>query len=104
VERYIGAQGIAPVAQESVLGCPFLQADKTCGIYPMRPLICRVFGHAEDAECPRGRNVNVPQREIKRMLVANGKPTRCLHEFVPGLRADVERFVASELLKSEMAR
>ncbi|MBI9013338.1 MAG: YkgJ family cysteine cluster protein [Clostridiales bacterium] len=26
--------------------CPFLKEDKTCLIYPVRPLVCRLFGHA----------------------------------------------------------
>lgn len=26
--------------------CPFLLSDKTCLIYPVRPLVCRLFGHS----------------------------------------------------------
>lgn len=28
--------------------CPFLTAEKRCLIYPVRPFICRQFGHLED--------------------------------------------------------
>lgn len=26
--------------------CPFLKEDKSCAIYPVRPLVCRLFGHS----------------------------------------------------------
>lgn len=29
-----------------VIPCPFLKEDKSCLIYPVRPLVCRLFGHA----------------------------------------------------------
>lgn len=29
--------------------------EKLCGIYPVRPLICRLMGHAEFLPCPIGR-------------------------------------------------
>jgi|FLYK01.1.fsa_nt_gi Fe-S-cluster containining protein len=43
--------------------CPFLKADKTCFIYPVRPVVCRAFGHLEilpdsprylSQKCPEG--------------------------------------------------
>lgn len=30
--------------------CPFLEADNTCLIYPVRPHVCRLFGHASKEE------------------------------------------------------
>jgi Fe-S-cluster containining protein len=26
--------------------CPFLNSDKGCSIYPVRPMVCRMFGHS----------------------------------------------------------
>lgn len=43
--------------------CPFLKPDKTCFIYPVRPVVCHTFGHLEEAKgadkrssqkCPEG--------------------------------------------------
>ncbi|MBN2794813.1 MAG: YkgJ family cysteine cluster protein [Clostridia bacterium] len=30
--------------------CPFLKEDKSCAIYPVRPLVCRMFGHSSYEE------------------------------------------------------
>jgi len=46
--------------------CPFLDADKTCSIYEVRPFACRAYGVTRDASeaCPRplGRNEHQAQR------------------------------------------
>lgn len=43
--------------------CPFLTPEKTCFIYPVRPVVCHTFGHLEEAQgadkrssqkCPEG--------------------------------------------------
>lgn len=43
--------------------CPFLKPDRSCFIYPVRPIVCRAFGHVADApgmpermsqKCPEG--------------------------------------------------
>ena len=57
-------------------------------------MICQVFGHAEDLECSRGYNVNVPQRQADRMLSANGKVTHILHELIPGLSERVDQWLS----------
>lgn len=83
VERFIADNGIVPVEHADGT-CPLYQKG-TCAVYPVRPLICRLYGHAASPlmTCPRGYNVNVPEREIVRMLAANGKTTRVLHELLP---------------------
>lgn len=83
VERFIAEQGITPAAHTDGT-CPFYQ-NGGCRIYPVRPLVCRLFGHAADPlmTCPRGYNVNVPERDVVRMLRANGKTTHVLHELAP---------------------
>ena len=35
--------------------CRFRDAERNrCGIYPVRPLVCRLFGHVEWLPCPAG--------------------------------------------------
>lgn len=43
--------------------CPFLKPDKSCFIYPVRPVVCHMFGHLEEFQgadkrssqkCPEG--------------------------------------------------
>jgi len=82
VERYIEEQGITPMAGGDELTCPFYQQGR-CVVYPVRPLICKLFGHGELLACERGYNVNIPERDVDRMVGANGRPTRVLHELLP---------------------
>ncbi|MCL2642788.1 MAG: YkgJ family cysteine cluster protein [Candidatus Bathyarchaeota archaeon] len=32
--------------------CPLLSAEHKCLVYPVRPLICRLYGHAHGLDCP----------------------------------------------------
>lgn len=34
--------------------CRFLTADRKCGIYNLRPAICRLYGLVPDMQCPHG--------------------------------------------------
>jgi Fe-S-cluster containining protein len=83
IQRFIAHHGIVPAA--SLDGtCPLYQ-DGKCTVYPVRPLICRLFGHAADPNmtCSRGYNVNVPEGVIVAKLRANGRTTHVLHELAP---------------------
>jgi Fe-S-cluster containining protein len=92
IERYVKDHGITPIRHDDDdEQCPLYQ-DGKCTVYPVRPLICRIFGHTERLTCERGYNVDVPQREIDRMVGANGRPTRVLHELVPSLAQDADRW------------
>ena len=87
IQRFIEHHGIVPAA--SLDGtCPFYQ-NGGCAIYPVRPLICRLFGHAADPlmTCSRGYNVNVPEQEVVLKLRANGRTTHVLHELAPNWEA-----------------
>jgi uncharacterized protein len=87
VQQFIAEHGIVPAA--SLDGtCPLYQ-NGTCTVYAVRPLICRLFGHAADPmmTCSRGYNVNVPEREVVERLRANGRTTRLLHELAPNWEA-----------------
>jgi len=80
VTGYARNRGIEPVRQG--LTCPFYQGG-TCQVYPVRPLVCRLFGHAENLTCSRGYNTNIPERRlasINRDYFRRGTPDRLLHE------------------------
>jgi len=34
------------------LDCPYLDEDKECKIYPVRPFLCRILGVSADLPCP----------------------------------------------------
>lgn len=83
IERFIAEHGITPSAPTDGT-CPLYQ-NGGCAIYPVRPLLCRLYGHTADPlmTCPRGYNVNIPERDAVRMLRANGTTTHLLHELAP---------------------
>lgn len=99
VERYIKENDIVP--QDNDDQCPFFQQGK-CVVYPVRPLICQLFGHSEDPlmTCPHGYNVNVPEREVHRMLAGNGQATKTLHEFVPQFLEKAKTWHAQKLIEA----
>jgi Fe-S-cluster containining protein len=89
VVEYAQQNGITPLEQG--VTCPFYQKG-TCQVYPVRPLVCRIFGHTEKLPCSRGYNTNLPDRKIQKMVRHNGQTTRMLHE-VLGTEAS-ERLLA----------
>lgn len=80
VKNFAKQRGIIP--KEQGITCPFY--DNTCQVYPVRPLACRLFGHVEKMTCPRGYNTNIPDRQAEKLLRRNKKPSRFLHEILPG--------------------
>jgi len=45
-----------PGTEETYLACPFRDVERRrCLIYPVRPTICRLFGHVEWLPCPIAR-------------------------------------------------
>jgi hypothetical protein len=40
--------------QQTADHCPALTGHGRCGIYPDRPLVCRLWGSAEGLQCPYG--------------------------------------------------
>lgn len=81
VEQYASEHGVIPKAQG--LTCPFYQ-EGGCAVYEIRPFPCRFFGHVEEMPCPHGINVNVPSSLKRKLDASYPKPTRCLHELLPG--------------------
>lgn len=43
------------------LNCPYLTKNR-CSIYPVRPMVCRLFGAVQDLRCPHGYH---PKKRIE---------------------------------------
>lgn len=55
--RMVAAFGSEPSARSLVVSmrCPFLASGHSCSVYPVRPLICRLWGMVEGVmACPHG--------------------------------------------------
>lgn len=54
--------------------CPFLTADKRCLIYPIRPFVCRQFGHLDDLDrAPMEARARISQKCPKGVLFTTFK-------------------------------
>jgi Fe-S-cluster containining protein len=67
VTGYAAAHGITPIRQG--ITCPYFQGGK-CAVYPVRPFVCQLFGHVPELHCPRGYNVNIPEKRERKLLEA----------------------------------
>lgn len=67
------------------VGCPFLDADKTCMIYEYRPLACRSYGVIRSADiwCPRP--LHYTEADNTRMII--GKDTQLGRKIIRGIQA-----------------
>jgi len=97
IQRYVKEKGIVPIDTTDGT-CPLYQ-EGTCSVYPVRPLICKAFGHLEELPCSRGYNVNVDKRQVDRMIAANGKNTHLLHELIPRVVQESEQSWAMKMLE-----
>ncbi len=63
IRDYLGGEIFRPVlrrAGQMATPCEFSDPNgPRCMIYPVRPLICRLFGLVEWLPCPRGRDVTL---------------------------------------------
>lgn len=103
IKAYAAAHGIVPLKQG--IKCPFYQGGR-CAIYPVRPLVCKLFGHGDHPAltCPLGYNTNIPQYRLNEINKKHGNPTRTLHEFVmegDELHATINGYIESEGNASE---
>lgn len=72
IGEYITANGIGWQEQPDVQRCGFLRGrDNQCAIYPVRPLICRMFGVVEEMPCSyhpeEARQVSVKPTELAKL-------------------------------------
>lgn len=82
VVLYANEHGIEP--QEDTVMCPWYQKGR-CAVHEARPIVCRVFGHTDDAQmqCDRGYNANVSpevKKELHQAMRDKGSATRFLNE------------------------
>lgn len=83
IRRYVAKQGIVPKNQ-GPLTCPFY--DGKCAIYPVRPLICKVYGHTKGLACHRGYNVNaLPDTFVHKLIRQRGKAVGFLTRLFSGV-------------------
>lgn len=83
LKDYVRVHHIQPVDQGPT--CP-LYLNGRCSVHEVRPAICRAFGHTAGMSCPRGYNVNVPERKIRRYLMRGGPSPRLTHDVLPNGR------------------
>lgn len=83
VNEYAAAHNITPIRQG--IRCPWYQGGQ-CAVYPVRPMVCRLYGHTPKMTCSFGHNCFItPRRERKIMgeyVDSYGSSPRFLHEVV----------------------
>jgi Fe-S-cluster containining protein len=67
--RYMREHHVVPKKNDG-LRCPLYQ-DGKCQVYPVRPVLCQIFGHTERLPCVRGYNENLPDKQIKKFFKEN---------------------------------
>lgn len=53
INHHIGFRDFLDVTENGT--CPYLDQDKRCAIYPVRPFLCRILGASTDLPCPLGK-------------------------------------------------
>lgn len=86
VRAFAKENNIVPLDQGTT--CPWYQGGR-CAVYPVRPLICHIFGHTEELLCSRGYNRNVRSETAYKILRKFAPtPTRFLHEILEEVNPD----------------
>jgi len=94
VIKYILENEITPI--DNGVNCPLYMNGK-CSIYPVRPLLCKLFGHTDAMKCPRGYNVNVPPRKLRKLIEKQGQCKKVLHQILiaEGIRNDINHIIGA---------
>lgn len=79
IVRFARDKGIRPIEQG--MACPFYQNGE-CAVYAVRPLSCQIYGHVEHMPCKHGYNINVDERQVRRMTRSNGLCTKLVHHAI----------------------
>lgn len=88
VVEYAREHGVEP--QRQGVTCPWYQQGR-CQVYPVRPYVCRLFGHVERLVCCKGYNANIAPGLEKRLNKQYGKTTKTLHEVFPDWGVEITR-------------
>ena len=61
IRDYIAVNGISPIERSDKTICPFRdEENKKCLVYPVRPIICRLYGVAKGCmQCPNGNSAEI---------------------------------------------
>lgn len=81
IRAYIAEHGVVP--KEQGITCPFYQGGR-CQVYPVRPTLCRAFGHTAELRCSRGHGDTALGDPALRNLLRGqmSKGHRLLHSFL----------------------
>jgi len=72
-----------PGTDETYVACRFRDVERRrCAIYPARPLICRLFGHAEWLPCPIGKVEQVASGAVEIMRLYATEPRKTYEEWL----------------------
>lgn len=83
--NYAAEHAIEP--RDQGLTCPWYQ-DGCCAVHPVRPALCRLFGHVPQMTCCNGHNVNIGGALLRKWHEKIKGSTRWLHEVIPGWTVD----------------
>ena len=61
--------------------CRYYQKGK-CAIYPVRPFLCRLFGHVPTMICARGYNRNISPGKEEKLVNRYYKKTLDSHDLI----------------------
>ena len=81
VQQYAEKHSITPLKQG--VTCPYF-IDNSCAVYPVRPYLCKLFGHTHELRCANGHNKNISTGKVA-FLNEEHIPRQnavCLHEAV----------------------
>lgn len=61
IRKWMARNNVQPIRQENQAVCPFRdEPHKRCLIYPVRPVVCRLFGVTSGVmQCPNGNSNSI---------------------------------------------
>jgi len=70
IQEYSRKRGITDPGKLSLAdACPYFKTETGCLIYPVRPLVCRMFGRVPGLKCPH----NAGRKKLSKAVVAEVK-------------------------------
>ena len=77
IRDYIAVNGIHPIERKDKTICPFRdEKNKKCLVYPVRPIVCRLYGVAKGCmQCPNGNSAEIDGKKF----LLEGFPVKILN-------------------------